>query len=266
VKSLTFPNPDPNITEPYCLKMGEIGLIKTFIHFVHYRNEINNLIGNDWTNVTIDEFDKFRVNLEYTRRFGTLSNLLPLDISSVNLTAPSATPSSPIPPHSASSPAPMFTLTEANDALTYVLENVIANEKVIRALNDEGIDNIISLVKLTDDAINNLAYLDPDSKIRIKLKLGPIGCIKSFIHYVHFCEETNPIGNDWKSITMEAFDQFRVNLNYTCRFASVSSLPPLDMIYVNDEPNLLDAPDVFDKTDAWLVFTDYGFTFFFGKP
>jgi hypothetical protein len=90
-----------------------------------------------------------------------------------------------IPSHTASTP-PVFKLTEAKDALIYVLENVIEKEKVTRALNDEGIDNIISLVKLTDDAINDLAYLDPDSKIRIKLKLGPIGCIKSFIHYVHF--------------------------------------------------------------------------------
>ena len=52
-----------------------------------------------------------------------------------------------------------------------MLENVIENEDVTRALNNEGIDNIISLVKLTDDAINNLAYLDPDSKLRVKLGL-----------------------------------------------------------------------------------------------
>jgi hypothetical protein len=71
LKSLTFTDPDPNVTETYHLKMGEIGLIKTFIHFVHYRNEINNPIGNDWKIVTVDEFDQFRLNLDYTRRFGT---------------------------------------------------------------------------------------------------------------------------------------------------------------------------------------------------
>jgi hypothetical protein len=58
------------------------------------------------------------------------------------------------------------------------------------------------------------------------------------------------IGNDWKSITIDDFDRFRVNHNYTHRFASVSSLPPLDMTYVNDEPSLLGAPDVFDITDV----------------
>jgi hypothetical protein len=253
VKSLTFPDPDLNVTETYHLKMGEIGLIKTFIHFDHYHNEINNPIGNDWTNVTVDEFDQFRVNLDYTRCFGTLSNLPPIDISSFNPTAPSATPASSIPPNTASSPAPMFTLAEAKPALTHVLENVIANEIVTRALNDEGVDNIISLVKLTDDVVYNLAYLDPDSKIWIKLKMGLIHFIKSSIHYVRFHEETNPIGNDWKSITMEDYDNFRANLNYTRRFASLSSLPPFDMTYVNDEPNLLDAPDVLDETDVLNV-------------
>jgi hypothetical protein len=137
-----------------------------------------------------------------------------------------------------------------------VLENVIDNESVTRALYDEGIDNIIGLVKLTDEIVTNLTYHDPDSKTQIKLQIGPIGHIKSFIHYVHFHEETNPIGNDWKSITMDNFYQFRCNLKYVCRLASLSSLPPLDMMYVNDEPNALDVfntlevSDVFDEIDV----------------
>jgi hypothetical protein len=74
------------------------------------------------------------------------------------------------------------------------LENVIENENVTRALKHEGID-----------IVDNLAYHDPTPNIQKlqKLKIGEIGLIKSFIHYVHFCEETNPIGNDWKSITMD---------------------------------------------------------------
>jgi hypothetical protein len=139
-----------------------------------------------------------------------------------------------------------FTYTAAKDAFTYVLENVLENENVTRALKHEGIDNIISFVKLTGDIVDNLAYHDPNPNIQKlhKLKIGEIGLIKSFIHYVHFHEETNPIGNDWKSITMDDFDQFRANLTYTRRFASLSSLPPLDMMYVDDAPNILDVPDV----------------------
>jgi hypothetical protein len=132
------------------------------------------------------------------------------------------------------------------------LGNVIENENVTRALNHEGIDNIISFVKLTDDIVDNLAYHDPNPNIQKlqKLKIGEIGLIKSFIHYVHFREETNPIGNDWKSVTMDDFDQFRANLAYTRRFASLSSLPPLDMMYVDDAPNLLEVPDVCNVIDV----------------
>jgi hypothetical protein len=184
---------------------------------VHYHEEINDPIGDIWLSITQEEFDLFCVNLKYTRHFASLADLQPIVVTPFASTPPApipspalAEPEAPstmysltIPSHTASAP-PVLILTEAKDVLNYVLENVIENEDVTRAFNDEGIDNIISLVKLTDDAINNLEYLDPDSK------MGPIGCIKSFIHYVHFYEETNPIGNDWKSITMDHFDQFRV--------------------------------------------------------
>jgi hypothetical protein len=43
---------------------------------------------------------------------------------------------------------------------------------------------------------------------------------------------------------MDDFDQFRLNLKYTRRFSSLSSLPRLDMMYVDDAPNLLGVPDV----------------------
>jgi hypothetical protein len=39
---------------------------------------------------------------------------------------------------------------------------------------------------LTDEIVTNLTYHDPDSKTEIKLQIGPIFRIKSFIHYVHF--------------------------------------------------------------------------------
>jgi hypothetical protein len=48
-----------------------------------------------------------------------------------------------------------------------VLENVIDNENVTKALNDEGIDNIIDFVKLTDDIVANLTYHNPDSRTQI---------------------------------------------------------------------------------------------------
>jgi hypothetical protein len=183
VESLNYSDPDPKITQAQYLKRGEIGLIRAFIHYVHYRQEINDPIDNQWLSITQEDFDQFRCNIKYTRHFVTLSNLPPIAISSVNPTAPSSASTSPAPPsnvpstvdmfkrgikcdplpHSPTPPASIFTLAEAKDAFTYVLENVIENKYVTMALYGEGIDNIISLAKMTDDVVNNLSYLDPDS-------------------------------------------------------------------------------------------------------
>jgi hypothetical protein len=58
----TYLDSDPTNSTAYCLKKGEIGLIKSFIHFVHYRDEISSPIGDDWRNIT-HEFDQFRCNI-----------------------------------------------------------------------------------------------------------------------------------------------------------------------------------------------------------
>jgi hypothetical protein len=137
VDNLTFPDPDHDPTITVRLRAGETGLIKTFIHFVHYHEEINDPIGDKWLSITQEEFDQFHVNLKYTRRFASLANLQPIVVTpfastpapipspaSIEPEAPSTMSSSTIPSHTASTP-PVFTLTEAKDVLTYVLENVI---------------------------------------------------------------------------------------------------------------------------------------------
>jgi hypothetical protein len=91
VENLAYHDSDPNVTTPHHLKMGEFGLIKTFIHFVHYRKEIKNPINSQWLNIMQDEFDQFHLNLKYIRQFGTLSNLKPTAITSVIPTFQSAT-------------------------------------------------------------------------------------------------------------------------------------------------------------------------------
>jgi hypothetical protein len=55
-----------------------------------------------------------------------------------------------------------------------VLGNAIKNENVTKALKDEAFDNIISLVKLTDDVVDNLTYHDPNSKIQINIQRVPL--------------------------------------------------------------------------------------------
>jgi hypothetical protein len=102
-------------------------------------------------------------------------------------------------------------------------------------------------MRLTDSLVDN--DLDPTVLKLHWLKLGPILHIKSFIHYVHFCEEANPINNDWLSITMDDYDQFRFNLVYSHRCcAPLSSLPPLP--YVLDVPAVPDVPIVLGIPNA----------------
>jgi hypothetical protein len=36
IEGLTYPDPDPNITQPHPPKRGEIGLLQMFIHYVRY--------------------------------------------------------------------------------------------------------------------------------------------------------------------------------------------------------------------------------------
>jgi hypothetical protein len=141
--------------------------------------------------------------------------------------------------------ASTLTLGASKIAFKYVLENVLQDANVSRALGYVGIDDIISFVKLTDSVVDNLVYndLDPTVLKLHRLKLGPIFLVKSFIHYVHFREETYPIGTRWLSITMNDFDQFRFNFAYICRLREpLSSLPPLP--YVLDVPNVPDVLDV----------------------
>jgi hypothetical protein len=75
VENLVYPDTDPQVKTMHKLKKGEMGLIKCFIHYVYYRGEINDPIGNDWSKITMEDFDFFRANLSYTSRFGSLSTL-----------------------------------------------------------------------------------------------------------------------------------------------------------------------------------------------
>jgi hypothetical protein len=82
VDNLVYPDADPQVSTMYRLKKGEIGLLKCFIHYVYYRDETNNPIGDDWTKITMADFDQFRANLKYTSRFSSLSSIKPKVVAS----------------------------------------------------------------------------------------------------------------------------------------------------------------------------------------
>jgi hypothetical protein len=104
VEDLTYLDSDPTNPMAYCLKKGEIGLVKSFIHFVYYCDEIGDPIGDDWRSFTQDEYYQFRCNTKYTRRFASLASLSTTAPSTPS-TAPTPTPTSS---HSAPSPEDLF--------------------------------------------------------------------------------------------------------------------------------------------------------------
>jgi hypothetical protein len=89
VDTLTYPDPDTKVTIVHALKKGEIGLRKTFIHFVYYWSEIGNPINDQWLASTQAEFDQFHVNLNYTRHCGLLSNIPTTAVPTPALSVPS---------------------------------------------------------------------------------------------------------------------------------------------------------------------------------
>jgi hypothetical protein len=81
VDNHTYPDPDPNVKTNHHRKKGQIGLLDSFIHYIYYRDESENPIGDKWTAITMADFDQFRSNLAYTTRFGSLSTLKQTPVS-----------------------------------------------------------------------------------------------------------------------------------------------------------------------------------------
>jgi hypothetical protein len=59
VDNLKYPDPGLNVKTIQRRKKGEMGLVKAFIHYIYYRYESGNLIGDSWTALTMDDFDQF---------------------------------------------------------------------------------------------------------------------------------------------------------------------------------------------------------------
>jgi hypothetical protein len=115
-------------------------------------------------------------------------------------------------------------------AFVHVTDVIHEDSNITAAFKKGGIEDIPSILKLTDVTADHLTFLDPDHDptITVRLRKGETGLIKTFIHFVHYREEiSDPIGDKWLSITQEESDQFHVNLKYTRRFASLANLQPI---------------------------------------
>jgi hypothetical protein len=90
---MVYPDLDPKVTQDHPLNWGEKGLLCTFVHYVHYREDINDPIDNKCTQ---DMFNQFHCNIKYTRQLITLSNLQHIPIVATTQT-PAPTPTVPKP-------------------------------------------------------------------------------------------------------------------------------------------------------------------------
>jgi hypothetical protein len=120
-----------------------------------------------------------------------------------------------------------ITRSAGRAAFIHITDNILANKNVTKALIEDGIRNISSLLSLQDNDIDELTHLDsdPNNPVTYSLRKGEKGLIKTFIHFVHYHDEIgNPIGDDWLSIDQDDFDQFRCNIKYTRCFASLAGL------------------------------------------
>jgi hypothetical protein len=121
------------------------------------------------------------------------------------------------------------TRAAARAAFIHVTDVVMDNENVTKALKLDGIRNIDGILRLDEDLVADLQYMDkttdPRNSTWRHLNKGDSGLLKTFIHYVHYHDEiSDPIGDKWLSITQDEFDQSRVNLKYMRRFASLASI------------------------------------------
>jgi hypothetical protein len=119
---------DPNNPTMSNLNKGDSGILKTFIRYVFYRDEISNPIGDKWTSITQEDFDQFRCNLKYARQCATLACLRPAPLSPTASTPISATSLTSILSQSTPSAVDMFKRGIKCDPLGYpVLKNELWN-------------------------------------------------------------------------------------------------------------------------------------------
>jgi hypothetical protein len=122
--------------------------------------------------------------------------------------------------------------SEARMVHTHILHNVSGRADgtpLQLALEEEGIENIFTLINIDTPTIDNLQYIDTNNNNAI-IHVGTgdkmlLKCCLSYTHVRH--NEGNPIDDDWVQITHAEFDSFRVEPKYIIPPSSkLSSMSP----------------------------------------
>ncbi len=102
--------------------------------------------------------------------------------------------------------------------LTYLLEDVAGQPQgspVHLALSEEGVDSVSSLLTLTEQDINTLAYTSEGKAV--KLHKGAKGLIRLLIAYVRSFQDDQEFNLlvDYRKLDRDSFESFRLNIPIT---------------------------------------------------
>jgi hypothetical protein len=88
---------------------------------------------------------------------------------------------------------PTFTCATSKPVFVHVTDVILDNSNITSAFKEYGIEDISSILRLTDVTEQNLTYLDGDPNVTMAyyLKKGEIGLIKTFINFDHYQEDVN---------------------------------------------------------------------------
>ena len=103
---------------------------------------------------------------------------------------------------------------DGSAALSYIINHVFQVEddnSLELALESKGCKDIYDLISMTDIDIDSLTYtIDKNTIVKLQACLrNKIKLLQQYITYRYCSNE--PIGNDWKSITEEKFDNYRTS-------------------------------------------------------
>jgi hypothetical protein len=85
ISKLEYDVMENNTSTAHPLQKGDMGMIRSFIHYVHHRSSIYDPIGNDWLSVMTEMLDEFRADLTQIYKFNS--------VDSIYTTLPPAMPS-----------------------------------------------------------------------------------------------------------------------------------------------------------------------------
>jgi hypothetical protein len=112
----------------------------------------------------------------------------------------------------------MTTRGSSRAAFDHVLDIVLArgdDTPLKQALIQNGYTDNHALTLLSIDVIDTLTYNESETTTDVQVLRFEKALISAFLDFIiHRNLNNNPVGNNWTSITKEAFDEFRIDPNY----------------------------------------------------